>query len=43
MTELFHFIGLCGDHHPSALTFMFGHLEVIEYLKSKIFNHLNKN
>lgn len=31
-----HFIGLCGENHPSFLTFMLGHNEIgssIQYLK----------
>lgn len=31
-----HFIGLCGENHPSVLTFVLGHNEVhysIQYLK----------
>lgn len=43
MTEILHFFGICGDHHPSVLTFMVGHLEVFEYLKLKFFNQLNNN
>jgi len=41
MTDIFHCIGICGDNHPSVLTFVFGHLEVVEYLKLKFFNQLN--